>query len=354
MTLTSDFVHPGALQRVDGRAQRIQAKAEAELTQVETEHRRRQLQLQHAQDQADAKRRDDQARRDEKATARKRRAQSVRSFGAALPDVARAVSCISPTAIATRGQLAFGRDVMHLGVMAPLLPLMLEGAAWSVAWKRQQALRAGEPTGRLTLGVWALALIAAGMNFWHGMADSLQVGVAYALASLVGFAMIELFASHTRGARAGITRRPWLLRAVRYPGVAWSAFSLHIAFGPGVDPERAWNQAWRDRFDCDPGSTARMRDHGRRRVQQDRAAAPLTAIEARTDISPTPAPARPTRTRKTKVKTTRARTDEQLLEDIRQWAAANGRLPGRNELCRVFGVGDTRAGRLLREVRVAS
>jgi hypothetical protein len=45
-----------------------------------------------------------------------------------------------------------------------------------------------------------LALTAAGMNYWHGAAGEggAQAGAAYAIASLVGFVLVELRAGSRR------------------------------------------------------------------------------------------------------------------------------------------------------------
>ncbi|OLT18371.1 hypothetical protein BJF78_36510 [Pseudonocardia sp. CNS-139] len=113
--------------------------------------------------------------------------------------------------------------------------------------------------------MWALALTAAGMNVWHGAtgeAGSLQVGVGYGLASLVGFAFVELLAGHTRSASA-VRRRIGVVRALRFPRTAFAAWSRMAALGPGADADEAWRQAWLDRFGVEPGATGAERRAGR-------------------------------------------------------------------------------------------
>ncbi|MDN5920311.1 MAG: hypothetical protein L0I76_35310, partial [Pseudonocardia sp.] len=119
---------------------------------------------------------------------------------------------------------------------------------------------------------WLLAAVAASLNLWHGATGpgGLQVGVAYALASLVGFALVELLVGHQRRARASAdrTRRPrglliGLARLLRYPLLSWAAWSRRVELGPGADAGEAWGQAWRDRFGVELGADAIARRRGR-------------------------------------------------------------------------------------------
>ncbi|MDN5918342.1 MAG: hypothetical protein L0I76_25145, partial [Pseudonocardia sp.] len=152
----------------DGRAERIRAAAEAEqsralaeATRAETAQRSERARAQLAAE-----------RSDHRAAAAAQRRAAVRAGARAvlgeLPSVAGFVACVAPTLIATRGQLEFARTQMQLGSMSVLLPAMLEGAAWLLAWRRHLAVSAGEPAGRLTAGVWLLAAVAASLNLWHG------------------------------------------------------------------------------------------------------------------------------------------------------------------------------------------
>ncbi|OLM27895.1 hypothetical protein Ae717Ps2_7113 [Pseudonocardia sp. Ae717_Ps2] len=169
------------------------------------------------------------------------------------PAVAGLVACAAPTLIATSGQYQFGKDVMHLpGLLPALVPLMLEGAAWLLAWRRHQAERAGQPAGSLAAGMWTIALTAAGLNLSHYL-PNWQVGTVFAVASLVGFGLVELLSQHERTARAdGLRRRrrlTGLARAARFPIVSWRAWSRRLQLGPTsadpiVDADAAWNHAW--------------------------------------------------------------------------------------------------------------
>lgn len=279
----------------DGRADRIRASAEAEQARAVAEATR--AETAQRSERARAKLAIERSERRAASVARRRAAvrAGARAVLGELPSVAGFVACVAPTLIATRGQLEFARSQMHLGSMSVLLPLMLEGAAWLLAWRRHQAVSAGEPAGRLTAGVWLLAAVAASLNLWHGATGpgGLQVGVAYALASLVGFALVELLVGHQRRARAaaGRARRPRGLlirfaRLLRYPRLSWAAWSRRIELGPGADAADAWGQAWRDRFGVEPGADAITRRRGRTEVRAERRAAANPTRNGRVDTEP--------------------------------------------------------------------
>ncbi|RZT75452.1 uncharacterized protein DUF2637 [Pseudonocardia sediminis] len=282
----------------DGRAERIRAAAEAEQARAAAEATRAETaqRSERARAQLAAERSEQRA-----AEAARRRAAvraGARAVVAELPSVAGFVACVAPTLIATRGQLEFARTQMQLGSMSVLLPAMLEGAAWLLAWRRHQAVAAGEPAGRLTAGVWLLAAVAASLNLWHGATGpgGLQVGVAYALASLVGFALVELLVGHQRRARAAAgraRRRRGLLiglaRLLRYPLLSWAAWSRRVELGPGADAAEAWGQAWRDRFGVELGADAIARRRGRTgvRAQRRAATAPSSTVQPDPDTDVT-------------------------------------------------------------------
>lgn len=274
---------------VDRRAERIRAEADAEQARAGADAIRAQTaaqvwqaQAEHARRQAAAEREARQIRRADRTAATTARRARVRAAVAGvtggLPALAGVVACVAPTLIATRGQYEFGVEQMRLGpVGAVLVPLMLEGAAWLLAWRRHQAIRAGESAGRLTAGVWALALTAAGLNVWHGTTgNSFEVGVMLGVASLVGFGLVELLARHDQHRHRPAARRAWttgVARAVRFPRVAFAAWSRRIELGPGLDPQtdraQAWTQAWTDRHGVVPGADARARRRGRREVRAE-------------------------------------------------------------------------------------
>lgn len=196
----------------------------------------------------------------------------------ALPTLAGFIAIAAPTIIAAKGQIGAG-ERMGLGPLAVLVFLMLEGAAGVLAHRRHQAVKDGLPSGRLALGMWILALTAAAMQIWHAW-PNLEIGVSFALASLVGFALIELLAGAQKQAQRGRTARDvqvGVLRAFRFPRLAFAAFSRRLALGPGADANAVWRQVWVDRYGVGPEATGRERKLGRKVIQvelkADRAAA---------------------------------------------------------------------------------
>lgn len=247
---------------------RAQAEA-ARLAAGDESARRQQLAKDEARDRRELRR---ARRRQDRAARWRRRALVVGDTAGdlvrGLPLVAGAVACVAPTVLAFRGQLAYAQGPMQLGPLAPLLPLMLEGAAWFLAWRRHRAVRAGEPLGWLTPGVWALALIAAGLQVWHGVdKGDVQVGVTFGLASLVGFGLVELLARHDRAAARQDIDRIGCRRWVRFPHVAFGAWSRMVELGPAVTAAEAWRQGWLDRYGVEPGATRGERLDGRATVR---------------------------------------------------------------------------------------
>ena len=269
MTITEGHVDRRAA-RASAEAGLVQARAAAQAVlleaDVQADAARADL-AQRTRERRTAERAQSRADRARRATARRVR-WAARLAGALQHAhwLAGAACCASATAIAVTGQAEFARVQMALtGVMAWLIPTMLEGGAWMLAWHRHRAARANHPAGVLSAGMWTLALTAAGFQMAHGR--PIAIGAMYAAASLVGFGIVELLAHHQ--ARATTSRqRPQvdLLRVLRYPGLAWAAWSRQIEMGPGADPAEAWTQAWADRYGCDPGSDRATRLAGRAMV----------------------------------------------------------------------------------------
>uniref|UniRef100_UPI003F496153 DUF2637 domain-containing protein n=1 Tax=Sphaerisporangium sp. CA-236357 TaxID=3240030 RepID=UPI003F496153 len=280
------------------RAEAEATRAEAEATRAETALRLEQARMQMAADAVAADRRDREARaatkaarrrlrRDEKQRARVARAAALRSGGRALaaavadraPLMLGGVAMSAPILLAWSGQMAFAREVMHLGALAPTLPIALEGSVWYVAYLTHRAIRAHLPIGRYRAATWVLACIAAGMNAWHGIQssakDGLQVGAALALASLLGIALWELTASLTartesKRSAAEIRRAAW--RRIRYPRLSYAAASIRAARGEACTVDEAWTAAWVDRYGVGPDSSRRDRRLARRIIATQRKA----------------------------------------------------------------------------------
>ncbi|MBX6386548.1 MAG: DUF2637 domain-containing protein [Microbispora sp.] len=279
----------------DPRAARTVAGAQAEALRAETALRVQRERREMEREDLLERRREKAARRAEKAMRRMRRRATVRAAmsGLAAAVRARAHSVVaaaamgSPMFIAWGGQLAFATEVMHLGAAAPTLPVAMEGSVLYTAYLTHQAIDRGLPTGRYRLLTWTMAGNAAGMNMWHQIdkyataADplaGLQVGVIYAVSSLLGIVLWELNAGlkrqiASRRSGADIRRAAW--RRLRYPRLSWAAASIRAAQGCSI--EEAWSAAWIDRYGVGPDASRRDRRLARRVLRHqsraDRAAA---------------------------------------------------------------------------------
>ncbi|MGW3351728.1 DUF2637 domain-containing protein [Nonomuraea rubra] len=270
--------------------------AEAEATRAETmlriETQRLELQARQAEqaDQARTRRAEAQAkarreRRIERDKQRKdrrqRRRQALTAVAGAVkeraPLLVGATAMGAPIVIAWDGQLQFGQVVMALGALAFTVPVALEGSAWYLAWLTHKALQADQPTARLRVWTWLLALTAATMNVWHGITgeafgdDGLQVGIVRGLASLLGVGLWELTVMARRQRNAGRTLtelRATLWRRVRYPRLSWQAAGILAARGPACTPGEAWRAAWIDRYGLGPDTPRRERRLARRIIRR--------------------------------------------------------------------------------------
>jgi len=249
------------------RAERIRARAalqaererlalEAERDRVEAERRARV-----EAERAERRRARVEARAARRTARRAALAGAAAAVRARVPALVGAVAIGAPMLIAWRGQLAFGRDVMDLGTLAIAVPVALEGAVLYTAHLTHRAVSEGLPAGRYRAMTWALALVAASMNLWHHGSD-LQVGVVYALASLIGIMLWELttgLRGHVRSGRSGAEIRAAAWRRIRYPRLSWAAASIRAARGPECSPDEAWVLAWRDRYGVGPDASRRDR-----------------------------------------------------------------------------------------------
>ncbi|MFI0425100.1 DUF2637 domain-containing protein [Spongiactinospora sp. 9N601] len=299
----------------DPRAARAVAGAEAEAVRAETDARRARIGLEIERERlalaaerdrmADERRaeraweraqaRTERAR--ERAQARAARRQALRAAAAAtatavrarVPAVVGAVAIGSPMTIAWSGQLAFGSEVMGLGGLAWTLPVALEGAVLYSAYLGDRAISAGLPAGRYRAMTWTMMGVAAAMNAWHQIdaratADDpwagVQVGLVYAIASVVGIVLWELTAGlrkQAKSGRSGSEIRAAAWRRLRYPRLSWQAASIRAARGPACTAEQAWAAAWSDRYGAGPDASRRDRRLTRRiiarQARADRAAA---------------------------------------------------------------------------------
>jgi hypothetical protein len=269
----------------DPKAERALAGAMADKERAEAANTMVRAQLNRvAVDKARAELADEQARRATqrqgeqrqlKRAARAERWASVRAATRAFTERLRSlvplliggIAMGAPILIGWNGQLITAREVLHLDALAWVFPVALEGGAWWLAYLVHRAIRACLPTGRLRAWTWVLALVAAAMNFWHGMAAYGPIGgTGLALASLLGIGLWELTASQFTNAatgRSAVDVRTMWLRRLRYPRLSWAAASLAAALGPDTDRDVAWRAAWLDRYGVGLDATRRERRLGR-------------------------------------------------------------------------------------------
>ncbi|MEV4249328.1 DUF2637 domain-containing protein [Streptosporangium canum] len=296
--MASTYYDPRAQRAVAG-AEAERARAEAEAMRMETMLRldaeRRKREREDAEDKrvARAQREEDAAKRRsaQAATMRKGARGLTEALKARSEAIVGAVAMGSPMFIAWGGQLAFGSEQMHLGAAAVTLPIAMEGSVLYTAYLTNQAIDKGLPTGRYRLMTMLMAATAAAMNLWHQVDKAatkaepwagLQVGVIYAVASLLGIVLWELRAALKKQAvakrsAAELRRAAW--RRIRYPRLSWSAASIQGAQGCSID--EAWRAAWIDRYGVGPGSSRRDRKLARSIVRYEKKADRAAAKDGR-------------------------------------------------------------------------
>ncbi|HEX3785045.1 MAG TPA: DUF2637 domain-containing protein [Pseudonocardiaceae bacterium] len=276
--MTSTSFYDKRAERQVAAAIALEHQAEAEARRTETDLRRldvaeRQAKLAEQQAARVAKRA--RQARAERVQLRADRWAAIRAavnavrvqLASVVPMLVGAIAMGAPVLIGWNGQLQTARAVLHLGLLAWVFPVALEGGAWWLAYLTSRAIHRQLPTGRLRAWTWVLALIAAGMNFWHGsQAYGPLGGAGLGLASLLGIGLWEITAWHHRQHAAGRTgsevRTAWM-RRLRFPRLTWAAASIAIALGSVGDRNEAWRAAWINRYGFGPEASRRDRRLGR-------------------------------------------------------------------------------------------
>lgn len=242
-----------------------QQRANAEALRADTALRLRQAERAEAREDAAERDRIRRTRSYQWKTWRSAKAATIRRSAVRFaPILAGGVAMGAPIVLAWSGQLAFGSEVMLLGQLAFVVPVALEGAVWYVAYLVHRAAELGLPTGVYRAWAWALAAIAAAMNFWHGatQAGGAQRGAVLALASLLGVGLWELtvrLRERKQRGRSAADLRTAMARRLRYPVLTFAAWSIRIARGPACTVEEAWTAAWERRYGVAPGEDRTVR-----------------------------------------------------------------------------------------------
>lgn len=221
---------------------------------------------QHEKD-ADARRRRDDRTIDEqrKQHRRDRRRLARAVWVRRLPEHGMAVlwatMIVLPITVAWQAQARFAHTVLHIPEpLHHVFPASIELAAWLCAFEAHLRRRRGESAGLMPTYMWSLAGIAALINAAHGLNDG---GIAAAL----GLAAVSMLGIVLHSARQGLDAarvsgtahvRLALWRRFRYPRLSLAATSLRSA-RDGLTDERAWHEAWVDRFGVGPNTSRRER-----------------------------------------------------------------------------------------------
>ncbi|GAA3912897.1 hypothetical protein GCM10022244_23620 [Streptomyces gulbargensis] len=246
---------------------RLELEAAAQREQIRAEEKRKDAEAKRRQEQADKKARlaEKQAR---KAAAAARRAKLLRWLKqnpATLFVGFVMVASIVPAILSQIGALT-GASVA--APMAGLLAAMLEGGAWAITFMGKQAEDAGREPRKYRIGTWAVATVAAAVNFWHGWEQySEHRWVAFVLGASSLFAIyiwdLKTHGSHgkTKAERKAEKARRAHVAARRkhHPEIVEQAVKLQSALPFGVlDDEAAFAAAWRIHTGAEPGLSAQL------------------------------------------------------------------------------------------------
>ncbi|MYS07437.1 hypothetical protein GTW71_13565 [Streptomyces sp. SID6041] len=261
--------------RADRAAERAQDREDRRL-ELEAAARREQAQAEERRKDADARRRQEQADRKakqaehaaRKAVAAAQRARLVRWLKANPATLFVAFVMVASIVPAILSQIGALTGASVAAPMAGLLAAMLEGGAWAITFMGKQAEDAGREPRKYRIGTWAVATVAAAVNFWHGLeAYGDHPWVAFVLGASSLFAIyiwdLKTHGSHgkTREQKqADKARRAHVsARRKHHPEIVEQAVKLQAALPFGVlDDESAFAAAWRIHTGAEPGLSAEL------------------------------------------------------------------------------------------------
>lgn len=181
--------------------------------------------------------------KDERRTKRQRFREGMRNHGSLAAAIA---LIVFSTAVAIPAQVAWFGEFMSMA-RSMAAAGMIEGAAWFAAILYADSLRRQRPSRIARLATLVLALVAATINFQHGVETNFTTGVVYALSSLLGVGTWEMYMHSRRQIAAGLSpeeRRVWLRRRFRYWKVMREMADIRATFGLAVTREQAWQWAY--------------------------------------------------------------------------------------------------------------
>ncbi|MFB7515730.1 hypothetical protein [Streptomyces sp. NPDC056144] len=243
----------------------LEAAAQREVTQAE--ERRKDADAKRRQEQADkkAKQAEKAARKASSAAKRAKAVRWLKANPATLFVAFVMVASIVPAILSQIGALT-GASVA--APMAGLLAAMLEGGAWAITFMGKQAEDAGREPRKYRIGTWAVATVAAAVNFWHGLeAYAAHPWVAFVLGASSLFAIyiwdLKTHGSHGKTKaqkQAEKDRRAHVAaRRKHHPQIVEQAVKLQAALPFGaLDDEAAFAAAWRIHTGAEPGLSAQL------------------------------------------------------------------------------------------------
>ncbi|MEV6328522.1 hypothetical protein [Streptomyces sp. NPDC051909] len=251
----------------DREDRRLELQAQQDREAAKAEEKRKDADARRRQEQADrkAKQAEKQAK---KAAAAAKRAKLVRWLKANPATLFVAFVMVASIVPAILSQIGALTGASVAAPMAGLLAAMLEGGAWAITFMGKQAEDAGREPRKYRIGTWAVATVAAAVNFWHGLeAYRAHPWVAFVLGASSLFAIyiwdLKTHGSHgkTKAEKKAEKDRARHVAARRkhHPQIVEQAVKLQAALPFGaLDDESAFAAAWRIHTGAEPGLSAQL------------------------------------------------------------------------------------------------
>ncbi|MGW4850800.1 DUF2637 domain-containing protein [Streptomyces sp. NPDC004288] len=249
----------------DREDRRLELEAAAQREASKAEEKRKDADAKRRQEQADKKARQAEAAA-KKAAAAAKRVKLLRWLKANPATLFVAFVMVASIVPAILSQIGALTGATVAAPMAGLLAAMLEGGAWAITFMGKQAEDAGREPRKYRIGTWAVATVAAAVNFWHGLeAYAAHPWVAFVLGASSLFAIyiwdLKTHGSHGKTKeqkQAEKARRAHVsARRKHHPEIVEQAVKLQAALPFGVlDDEAAFAAAWRIHTGAEPGLSA--------------------------------------------------------------------------------------------------
>ncbi|MEE1813728.1 hypothetical protein PUR59_01560 [Streptomyces sp. SP18ES09] len=251
----------------DREDRRLELDAQREREATQAEEKRKDAEAKRRQEQADKKAKQAETAA-KKAAAAAKRAKLMRWLKANPATLFVAFVMVASIVPAILSQIGALTGASVAAPMAGLLAAMLEGGAWAITFMGKQAEDAGREPRKYRIGTWAVATVAAAVNFWHGLeayADHPWVAFVLGASSLFAIYIWDLKTHGSHGKtkeqkQAEKARRAHVsARRKHHPEIVEQAVKLQAALPFGVlDDESAFAAAWRIHTGAEPGLSAEL------------------------------------------------------------------------------------------------